>query len=241
VLLFAIFLPLAQGSEMEINFRHVAGLFVQEAGGGLIVGLLLGYVGSKSIKGINDYKVTVMITVAIVMGGYLITRYLHISGPLTMVAAGLVIGNYGKAKAMSAADKDYLDKFWELIDEILNAMLFLIIGFELLLIPDIQQYYLIGCIGIAVVLVARFFSVWLPIRLIPNIGRFDRKTIIVLVWGGLRGGVSVALALTLDPALNQNLFLSITYYVVVFSIVVQGLSIGKLMSVQKAIRGRVRK
>lgn len=241
VLLFAIFLPLAQGSEMEITFIHVAGLFVQEAGGGLLVGLLLGYIGSQCIKGINDYKVTVMITVAIVMGGYLITRYLNISGPLTMVAAGLVIGNYGKAKAMSASDKDYLDKFWELIDEILNAMLFLIIGFELLLIPDIQQYYLIGCIGILVVLVARFLSVWLPIRLIPNIGRFDRKTIIVLVWGGLRGGVSVALALTLDPNLNQSLFLSITYYVVVFSIVVQGLSIGKLMSVQKAIRGRVRK
>lgn len=233
VLLFAIFVPLATGDAVDITVIHVAGLFVQEAGGGLLVGLILGYIGSQAIKGINDYKVTVMITVAIVMGGYLVTRYLHISSPLTMVAAGLVIGNYGKATAMSTYDKDYLDKFWEVIDEILNAMLFLIIGFELLLIPDIHQYWIIGCAGIGVVLLARFFSVWLPIRYIPNIGKFDRKTIVVLVWCGLRGGVSVALALSLDPSLHQSLFVSITYYVVVFSVVVQGLSIGKLISLQR--------
>jgi CPA1 family monovalent cation:H+ antiporter len=233
VVLFAVLLQLAQGNEFDITFIHITGLFVQEAGGGLFMGILLGYIGSHAIKRITDYNVTVMITVAIVMGGYLITRYLHISGPLTMVAAGLVIGNYGKATAMSRVDKDYLDKFWELIDEILNAMLFLIIGFELLLIPDIRQYWLIGCVSIVVVLLARFFSIWLPIRFIPNIGKFDGKTITILVWGGLRGGVSVALALSLDQNLNQNLFLSITYYVVVFSIVVQGLSIGRLMSLQK--------
>jgi monovalent cation:H+ antiporter, CPA1 family len=238
VLLFAIFMPLAMGDAIEITVIHIAGLFVQEAGGGLLVGLVLGYIGSQAIKRINDYKVTVMITVAIVMGGYLVTRYLHISGPLTMVAAGLVIGNYGKATAMSAHDKDYLDKFWEVIDEILNAMLFLIIGFELLLIPDIHQYWLIGCSGIAVVLLARFFSVWIPIRYVPNIGKFDRKTITVLVWCGLRGGVSVALALSLNETIHQNLFLSITYYVVVFSVVIQGLSIGKLMKVQKSMKAQ---
>jgi CPA1 family monovalent cation:H+ antiporter len=230
VLLFAILLQLAQGSEVDITFKHIAGLFVQEAGGGLAVGLLLGYIGSNGIKRINDYKVTVLITVAIVMGGYLITRYLHISGPLTMVAAGLVLGNYGKATAMSASDKDYLDKFWELIDEMLNAMLFLIIGLELLLIPDIRQYWVIGSLSIAVVLVARLLSIWIPFKLIPSVDPLDRKTLALLVWGGLRGGVSVALALSIDPHLNQNLFLSITYYVVVFSILVQGLTIGKLVS-----------
>jgi CPA1 family monovalent cation:H+ antiporter len=230
VLLFAILLQLAQGSAVDITFKHIAGLFVQEAGGGLVIGLLIGYVGSLGIKRINDYKVTVLITVAMVMGGYLITRYLHISGPLTMVAAGLVIGNYGKAKAMSATDKDYLDKFWELIDEMLNAMLFLILGLELLLIPDIRQYWMIGSVAVLIVLAGRFLSIWLPIRFIPTIGKFDAKTILVLVWGGLRGGVSVALALTIDPYLNQNLFLAITYYVVVFSIVIQGLSIGRLIS-----------
>jgi len=233
VLMFVILIQLAQGTTVDITFSHVAGLLVQEAGGGLLVGVILGYIGSLGIKRIYDYKVTVMITVAIVMGGYLITKFLHISSPLTMAAAGLVIGNYGKAKAMSAIDKDYLDKFWELIDEILNAMLFLIIGFELLLIPDLHQYWLIGCAGIVVVLIARFFSIWIPIRIIPNIGKFDKKTIAILVWGGLRGGVSVALALSLDKELNQSLFLSITYYVVVFSILVQGLSIGKFISMQR--------
>jgi monovalent cation:H+ antiporter, CPA1 family len=232
VVLFAVLLQLAEGSEVDLTFIHISGLFLQEAGGGLIVGLLLGYIGSQGIKRINSYNVTVMITLAIVMGGYLVTRYLHISGPLTMVAAGLVIGNYGKAIAMSATDKDYLDKFWELVDEIMNAMLFLIIGFELLLIPDIRQYWEIGMIGVLVVLLARFFSIWLPIRFIPNIGTFDRQTITILVWGGLRGGVSVALALTIDESINKNIFLSITYYVVVFSIVVQGLTIGKLTSLQ---------
>jgi CPA1 family monovalent cation:H+ antiporter len=147
-----------------------------------------------------------------------------------MVAAGLMIGNYGKKTAMSATDKDYLDKFWEMIDEILNAMLFLIIGLELLLIPDIEQYWIIGCLSILIVLLSRYLSIWLPMWVIPDIGRFDAKTMAVLVWGGLRGGVSVALALTIDPHLHQSLFLSATYYVVVFSIVVQGLSIGKLIS-----------
>lgn len=230
VLLFAILLQLAQGSEVDITFRNVAGLFVQEMIGGLVIGFLLGYIGSQAIKRINDYQVTVLITVAIVMGGYMVTRFLHISGPLTMAAAGLVIGNYGKKTAMSVSDKDYLDKFWEMIDEILNAMLFLIIGLELLLIPNIQQDWIIGLVSILIVLLSRFLSIWLPMRVIPNIGRFDAKTMAVLVWGGLRGGVSIALALTIDPHLNQNLFLSATYYVVVFSIVVQGLSIGKLIS-----------
>lgn len=234
VVLFAVLLQLAQGSSVDLTFLHVSGLFLQEAGGGLVVGLLLGYIASQGIKRINSYNVTVMITLAVVMGGYLITRLLHISGPLTMVAAGLVIGNYGKAIAMSAMDKDYLDKFWELIDEILNAMLFLIIGFELLLIPNLQQYWLIGPITIVIVLLARFFSIWLPIKFVPNIGTFDARTITILVWGGLRGGVSVALALTIDSHLHHNLFLAITYYVVVFSIVVQGLTVGKLTQMQKA-------
>ncbi|HYF69206.1 MAG TPA: sodium:proton antiporter [Ohtaekwangia sp.] len=234
VVLFAILLQLARGSSVDITFVNISGLFLQEAGGGLVVGLGLGYIASRAIMRINSYNVTVIITLAIVMGGYLITRALHLSGPLTMVAAGLVIGNYGKAVAMSATDKDYLDKFWELIDEILNAMLFLIIGFELLLIPDLDSYWALGASAVVIVLLARFCSIWIPIRLVPKIGKFDRKTIIILVWGGLRGGVSVALALTIDNALNKDLFLAITYYVVVFSIIVQGLTIGKLTSFQKA-------
>lgn len=230
VMLFAILLQLAQGSAEEITFKNVAGLFVQEAIGGVVVGMLLGYVGTQAIKRVNDYQVTVIITVAIVMGGYMVTQFLHISGPLTMAAAGLVIGNYGKRTAMSATDKDYLDKFWEMIDEILNSILFLIIGLELLLITNIEQYWIIGSLSIVIVLLSRYLSIWIPVGLIPNLGRFDGKTMVVLVWGGLRGGVSVALALTIDPHLNQNLFVAVTYYIVVFSIVVQGLSMGKVIA-----------
>lgn len=234
VVVFVILLQLARGRENDITFIKVTGLIIQEAGGGLLLGLLLGYVGTEGIKRINNYNVTVMITLAIVMGGYLVTKYLHISGPLTMVAAGLVIGNYGKATAMSGTDKDYLDKFWELIDDILNAMLFLIIGFELMIITELYEHWLIGIISIGVVLLARFISIWIPIKFIPRMGTFDARTITILVWGGLRGGVSVALALTIDTELHKNLFLAITYYIVVFSIVVQGLTIGKLAEKQKA-------
>lgn len=236
VVLFTILIQLARGNEFDITFAHISGLFLQEAVGGIVIGVVLGYIGSQAIRRIDDYNVTVMITLAIVMGGYLVTRYLHISGPLTMVAAGLVIGNYGKVIAMSASDKDYLDKFWELIDEILNGILFLFIGLEILLIPDLAQYWQVGTLAVVIVLLARFLSIWLPIRLVPNIGTFDRKTITILVWGGLRGGVSVALALTVDESLNQHLFLATTYYVVVFSIIVQGLTIGKLTSWQKGTK-----
>jgi CPA1 family monovalent cation:H+ antiporter len=231
VVLFAVLLQLARGSDVDLTFIHISGLFLREAGGGLLVGLVIGYIGSHGIKGVDNYNVTVIITLAVVMGGYLITRQLHVSGPLTMVVAGLVIGNYGETIGMSALDRNYLYKFWELIDEILNAILFLIIGFELLLIPELAQYWEMGSLSILIVLMARFLSIWLPIRFIPRIGTFDKRTILILVWGGLRGGVSVALALTIDKGLHQNLFLSITYYVVVFSIVVQGLSIGKLTKI----------
>src|SRR5690606_13614003 len=153
------------------------------------------------LKKIDDYKVEVLITLAVVMGGHLVAQGLHVSGPLAMVSAGLVIGNYGKAYAMSDVSKDYLDKFWELLDEIMNAILFLIIGFELIIIPDIMQYWKLGVLGIVVVLAARFISIWLPSKTIPFREKIDNRTVTMLVWGGLRGGVSVALALSVSSDL----------------------------------------
>jgi CPA1 family monovalent cation:H+ antiporter len=154
---------------------------------------------------------------------------MHMSGPLAMVAAGLVVGNYGKnLGGVSETERDYIDKFWELVDEILNAILFLIIGFELLLIPDLKQYSWAGLITIAVVLFARFVSIYIPVRLIPFKTKFGKKSITILIWGGLRGGVSIALALSIDQALNKDLILAVTYFVVLFSIIVQGLTVGKL-------------
>lgn len=228
VVVFSVILQLTQGSEIDLSVGHVSWLLVKEALGGFLLGILLGWGSSNAIRKIDDYNVTVLITLSVVMGGYLIAHALHISGPLTMVAAGIVIGNYGKKTAMSTTTKDYLNKFWELIDEIMNAILFLFIGFELLLIPHINQYWLMGVVAILVVLLARFISIWIPVKLIPFRNKFSSGTIKILVWGGLRGGVSIALALSVDNGPYKQVILAITYFVVVFSIIVQGLSIGKV-------------
>lgn len=228
VVVFAVILQLTQSSDMGISFGNISWLLIKEAAGGFIVGALLGVGASNAMRKIDDYKVSVLITLSVVMGGYLIARGMHISGPLTMVAAGIVIGNYGKRTAMSATTKDYLNKFWELIDEILNAILFLFIGFELLIIPNITNYWIMGGISIIIVLFARFVSIYIPVKVIPFKNKFSNGTIKVLVWGGLRGGVSIALALSIDEGPHKPVILAITYFIVVFSIIVQGLSVGKV-------------
>lgn len=228
VVVFAVILQLTQGSDIEISFGTISWLLIKEALGGFLLGGLLGLGASNAMRKIDDYKVSVLITLSVVMGGYLIAHSMHISGPLTMVAAGIVIGNYGKRTAMSETTKDYLNKFWELIDEILNAILFLFIGFELLIIKNITSYWLIGLIGIMIVLFARFISIYIPVLLIPFKNKFSNGTIKVLVWGGLRGGVSIALVLSMNEGPYKATLVAITYFVVVFSIIVQGLTVGKV-------------
>lgn len=229
VVVFIIMLALARGEDVNTSFSGISMLLAKEALGGIVLGLLLGFIGSQMIYRVDGYNVHVLITLAIVMGGHLAAQALHMSGPLAMVAAGLVVGNYGKSLGgVSDDERDYIDKFWELIDEILNALLFLIIGFELLLIPDMKQYGLVGAATIAVVLFARFISIWVPVKIIPFKNRFGKQSLVILVWGGLRGGVSIALALSIDQELNKDLFLAITYFVVLFSIIVQGLTVSKL-------------
>jgi CPA1 family monovalent cation:H+ antiporter len=229
VVVFIIMLALARGENVNTSFSGITMLLAKEALGGIVLGLLLGFIGSQMIYRVDGYNVHVLITLAIVMGGHLAAQALHMSGPLAMVAAGLMVGNYGKyLGGVSESERDYIDKFWELIDEILNALLFLIIGFELLLIPDLKQYVSVGALAVMVVLFARFISIWIPVRLIPFKKKFGRKSITILVWGGLRGGVSIALALSIDPGLNKDILLAITYFVVLFSIIVQGLTVGKL-------------
>jgi CPA1 family monovalent cation:H+ antiporter len=230
VVVFAVLLQIAQGSSQEMTIPYIAWLFIKEAGGGVLLGILLGISSSRAMRKIDDYKVSVLITLAVVMGGYLIASQLHFSGPVTMVVAGLLIGNFRKRWKMSAVTKDYLDKFWELNDEILNAILFLFIGLNLLLIPDLNNYWVPGLAGIVIVLFSRFISIWLPTKFIRFREKFSPGTIKVLVWGGLRGGVSIALALSIAEGPYKKGIIAITYFVVVFSIVVQGLTIGKLAS-----------
>ncbi len=230
VVVFVVLLQLAQGKEIDLSFGNVAWLFIKEAIGGIALGIALGVTGVKAMKNISSHNVSAIITLAIVMGGYLVAHAMHISGPLAMVASGLVVGNMSRREGILTDNaRDYLNKFWELIDEIMNAILFLIIGFELILIPDITDYWQIGLIAIILVLLARWISIWIPTKIIPFKTKFNNDTIRILVWGGLRGGVSVALALSIDDRLHKELFLSITYFVVVFSIFVQGLTIGKVV------------
>ena len=233
VVVFVIILAIAQGRDIDLTVGNISWLIAKEAGGGVLLGLILGWTASRAISRINDYKVSVLVTLSVVMGGYLIAHAIHISGPLTMVCAGLFIGNKSKSSIMSAETKDYLDKFWELIDEIMNAILFLLMGFELLIIKDLNHYYAAGLIAIAVVLMARFIAIWLPTKIVPFKQKFTKNVIKILVWGGLRGGVSIALALSVENGPYKEVIVATTYIVVVFSIIVQGLTIGKMAQKSK--------
>jgi len=228
VVMFAVVLQIATNPSFDADFASVSKLFLMEAGGGILLGLLLGFTASRSMKKIDDYKVSALITLSIVMGGFLIAKELHISSPLAMVIAGLIIGNYGKKFAMSKTTQDYLNKFWELIDEIMNAILFLFIGFELLLIEDLMDQILLGIVTIFIVLLSRTLSIVIPARTILRKNTFSKGSLIVLVWGGIRGGVSIALVLSMPNSEWKDLLLEITYIVVLFSIVIQGLTVGKV-------------
>ncbi|MEP6747011.1 MAG: sodium:proton antiporter [Bacteroidota bacterium] len=228
VVIFVSILEIATGST-EISFGHSTLLFLKEAGGGIVWGVLLGYLGFYLLRSIDNYQVEVLITIAMVMGGYLFAYVLHISGPLTMVVAGIITGNKGKDLAMSDLTMDYVNKFWELIDVILNALLFLLIGLEMVVLSFDFKTIIIGFTAIVIVLAGRFISVFLPTLLLSFRRSIERNLVPILTWGGLRGGISVALALSLPKGAIRNELVSITYIVVVFSIIVQGLTIGRLV------------
>ncbi|HET9033130.1 MAG TPA: sodium:proton antiporter [Dokdonella sp.] len=210
-------------------------LLLHEAGGGIVFGLVLGYITFRLLKSIDNYKVEVMLTLAAVLGGYLLASRLHVSGPLAMVIAGLVIGNHGRAEAMSDETRAHLDMFWELLDEILNTVLFVLIGMEALIIPYSPNVVMAAVGTVVITLLARALAVGAPVALLKSLFALPTGAWQVLTWGGLRGGISVALALSLPLGPERNVVLALTYAVVVFSILVQGLSIGKV--VRHAARG----
>lgn len=233
VVVFTVVLQLAIGKDIDLNVENIGLLLLREAGGGLLLGVLLGYSASRALRVVDDYIISVLITLSVVMGGYLIAREMHISAPLAMVAAGLFMGNFSESFKMKSETQDYLIKFWELIDEIMNAVLFLFIGFELLLIKDLNEYLVAGGICIMIVLLARWVAIFIPTKFIAFKYRFSPQTVKVLVWGGIRGGVSIALALSIPVNEYSQIIISITYCVVVFSIVVQGLTIAKVANPKK--------
>jgi len=228
VVVFVILLGVASGGH-EATVGGVAMLLVEEALGGIVLGLLLGWVTFVLLRSVDEYKVEVMLTLALTMGGYSLATALHTSGPIAIVVAGLFIGNHGRALAMSDTTRENLDRCWELMDEALNGVLFVLIGLEMLLVAVTSAHLLAVALLIPAVLLARWISVGIPIGLMGRWRRFTPKAVQVLTWGGLRGGISVALALSLPPGPERDTILAITYGIVVFSILVQGLTVGRLV------------
>jgi monovalent cation:H+ antiporter, CPA1 family len=229
VVVFITILQLAKPNA-DVSFLGVLAIFGQEAIGGIILGVIVGWVGYKFIASIDNYNVEVLITLAIVMGGYSLAHYTHVSGPLAMVIAGLITGNQGKRLGMSDVTAEYVDKFWELVDEILNAILFVLIGLELLVINTDRTIILIALIIIFITLITRYISVFIPSFFIRAKEELNQKTVLILTWGGLRGGISIALALSIPAELGKEIWVTITYVIVCFSILVQGITIGKFVT-----------
>jgi CPA1 family monovalent cation:H+ antiporter len=217
------------GGGGSIDALSVAVLFFTEAVGGAILGLIAGYAGYRAMHHIDEHNLEVLITLALVMVTYAAALRLHMSGPIAMVVAGLFIGNKGMKYAFSETTRDYIRKFWSLIDEILNSVLFLLIGLEVLVIAKMVDHVGIALLVIPVTLAARWISVFVPISILSRWASFTKGAIPILTWGGLRGGIAVALTLSLPPNEYKPTILTITYAVVLFSIIVQGLTIKPLV------------
>ena len=229
VVVFISILQIINAGMENMRPDEILFLFLREAGGGIFLGIVLGYIGFYAFHSIDFYKVEIMITLAIVMGGYYLASVLHVSGPLAMVVAGIITGNQARQYGMSVITRDYVDKFWEIIDEILNAVLFFLIGIEMIIVEFSLQHIWIGIICIVIVLFARYISVFIPFIFLRKNNVFQKHALTILTWGGLRGGISVALALSLPKSEFSDFFVTITYIIVLFSIIAQGLTIGRVV------------
>ncbi len=218
----------------SIGVLDVIELFVVDAVGGAILGAIAGWITYRMMARIDEHAIEILISLACVAGTYALAQRIdilghHLSGPIAVVIAGLMIGNKGASVAMSEHTQETLFGFWEMIDEILNSVLFLLIGLEILVLGLVPQYAFIGAVAIPLVLLARLCAVFVPMKVIGTFKNFTKGAVPVLTWGGVRGGISVALALSLPDNEYKPLILTATYAVVVFSIIVQGLTIKKVV------------
>ncbi len=228
VVVFIMIMGFLTGGQ-HISISGAAELFLLEAVGGALLGFVLGYLAYRLIKSVDNYTVEILLTLSLVAGGYALADAIHTSGPIAMVVAGLLIGNHGRVYGMSDKTRVHLDGFWELTDELLNAVLFVMIGLELLVLELRPAYFVVGLLAIPLVLIVRVISVWLPISALKTFRTFHSHTVRMMTWCGVRGGISIALALSIPASPQRDLILVITYTVVVFSILVQGLTVGKLV------------
>lgn len=225
VVMFLTVMGAVSGGHASLG--HALELFVREALGGALFGLVLGYLTYRLMLSIDHYQTELMLTLALVCGGYSLAEWLHLSAPLAAVASGLVIGNHGRAHAMSEIVREHLDTFWSLVDEVMNALLFVLVGFEIVRMTITGRALVAGAMMIPVALCARFVSVLMPVTALSRLVRFPPGSLPILTWGALRGGVSVALALSLPAGPQRDLIVPMTYFVVVSSVFLQGLTLGR--------------
>lgn len=237
VVLFSLILAMIASGEGP-SVAGAAQLLLKEAGGGALLGAVVGYVIYRMLKSIDSYQEEVLITLAAVLGAYALATHLHVSGPIATVVMGLIVGNHGRSYAMSEQTKKNLDMFWELMDEILNAVLFVLIGLEVVLIHFSNALIATGLMVVALTLLSRLLTVGVPIAVLGKRFRLPKGAWSVMTWGGLRGGISVALALSLPPSEARDTVVSLTYIIVVFSILIQGMTIGKLVRKVMPCAGR---
>jgi monovalent cation:H+ antiporter, CPA1 family len=238
VVVFTVVVAIAvssSGNGAMLSVGDVAQLFLKEAVGGAALGLIAGYVGYRGMYKVDEYNLEILISLAVVMLSYSAAIALHMSGPIAVVIAGLLIGNRGVKYAMSETTRSYLTRFWTLLDEVLNSVLFLLIGLEVIVVAGgIGDAWPLALLAIPITLGARFISVSIPVLILSRTEKFTKGAIPVLTWGGLRGGIAVALALSLPDNQYKPTILAVTYAVVLFSIIVQGLTVKRL--VEKVVR-----
>ncbi len=225
LILFVTILGVATQAQTDLSAKAILILFTHEVIGGVIVGLIAGYIGYRLIRSINDFQTIFLISISLVLGISLLADELHASVPLAAITSGLVIGN--KSFGSNNDSQKFLYQIWQLMDEVLNTILFVMIGLQLILLPFLKNFWLIGLISIIIILLARFISVSIPAFFLLG-KKTNIYNLFIITWAGLRGGISVAMALSLPSSPYKEIILSVCYLIVIFSIIVQGLSLNKL-------------
>jgi CPA1 family monovalent cation:H+ antiporter len=216
-------------ADQHASVAHIGLLFLEQAVGGAVFGFVIGWITYRLLKSVDNYRLELMLTLALVMGGYALASVIGVSGPIAIVVSGLLIGNHGRRFAMSDTTRKHLDAFWEFLDEILNTLLFMLIGLEILVLTFTRELFFAGLLAIPAILLARWVSVALPVTVMRRWRKFTPGTVTIMTWGGLRGGISVALALSLPAGHEREIVLVVTYIVVIFSILVQGLTLKRVV------------